>query len=284
MIVFTAVDEFCKWRKGLESQEFKPIGFVPTMGALHDGHRSLIQKGKEENEIVVVSIYVNKLQFNNPKDYENYPSNPSIRKGDLEVCASLGVDVVLAPEKEGMYSDNHVTYVDVEGHTNHLCGKTRPGHFRGVCTIVAKLFHLVRPQVAYLGEKDFQQLTIIRKMVEDLHFPLNIRGLPTVREPLGLAMSSRNKLLSSQAKTEALAIYRGLTAAQTQYQRGERKAQKLVDIVQHHLVGSQYQSVDYLEVVSQKTLHPLEEVDEPAIIAVAVIYENVRLLDNIRLD
>jgi pantoate--beta-alanine ligase len=284
MIVFVAVDEFYKWRKELQAQGHKTIGFVPTMGAFHDGHRSLIEKCREENDIVVVSIYVNKLQFNDAKDYENYPSTPNIRRQDLEVCESLGVDVVLTPEKNGMYRDAHSTYVDVEGLTNHLCGETRPGHFRGVCTIVAKLFNLVRPDVAYLGQKDFQQLTIIKKMVEDLHFPIHIQGLPTVRESSGLAMSSRNKLLSSKAKIEAMAIYRGLTLAHRQYQEGERVAQRLMDTVQRNIEGSEYQSIDYLEVVSQKTLQPLKKVTEPALIAVSVFYENVKLLDNVCLD
>lgn len=256
------------------------IGLVPTMGYLHEGHLSLVRKSISENRSTVVTIFVNPLQFGPNEDYEAYPRD---LEKDCLLLEKEGVDVVYCPKPEDLYHPDHSTYVVEERVSRDLCGASRPGHFRGVCTIVLKLFLLTGPDRAYFGEKDFQQLQVIRRMVRDLNVPVEIRGCPIVREKDGLALSSRNVYLSPSERLSALALNRSLKAAKALYDSGERNAGKLVGCVREGLFSDPALRVEYIELRDAEELSVLETVDRPAVLALAVRVGKTRLIDNVKL-
>jgi pantoate--beta-alanine ligase len=248
------------------------------MGALHHGHESLIQKARAECEVLAVSIFVNPLQFGPNEDYTRYP-RPLAQ--DLEMCERNGVDVVFAPSVEEMYPVPPLTFVEVGRLSQHLCGKFRPGHFRGVATVVLKLLNIVRPHLAYFGEKDMQQLTIIKRLVTDLNLAVTIVGVPTVREPDGLALSSRNKYLTSEERVAAPALYRALQEASNRIRAGERDVAKARDAALMVLNASPLIRVEYFEVVDPDELQPVSEIQGSVRIASAIWIGKTRLIDNV---
>ena len=263
-------------------REGKTIGFVPTMGYLHEGHLSLIRIARKRADVVVVSIFVNPTQFGPNEDYDRYPRD---FERDRKLCEKEGVDIIFAPSVEEMYPPDDLknrTYVDIDGEmTKVLCGKYRPGHFRGVMTVVAKLFNIVQPDFAVFGQKDGQQLAVIRKMVKDLNFPIEIVAGPTVREPDGLAMSSRNEYLSPEERKVAPAIYKALVLGKTMIENGERDAKKVVAAVREFLENSGPFKVQYVEIVDADTMEILDKIRGRVMIATAVFLGNTRLIDNV---
>jgi len=258
-------------RKGLV------VGFVPTMGYLHDGHLSLVRIARRNADRVVVSIFVNPTQFGPNEDFDRYPRD---FQRDERLCRQEGVDVVFYPDATEMYPDDFSTWVIEEKLSKPLCGRSRPGHFRGVCTVVTKLFHAVNPHVTVFGQKDGQQALVILRMVRDLNFPIQVIVGPIVREADGLAMSSRNKYLSEDERRRATAIYRGLCKAEEAWKAGERCASVLCDMVVREITESGGR-VDYVEAVARDNLQPLETLDRPAMIAAAAWYGSTRLIDNV---
>ncbi len=260
----------------------KKIGFIPTMGALHEGHLSLIRKARLETEIVVVSIFVNPTQFGKGEDYKEYPRD---FKSDKKKCEMAGVDYIFYPEVEEMYPEPYYTYVEVEKLQEPLCGKFRPGHFRGVTTIVTKLFNIVMPDIAYFGFKDYQQYVIIKQMVKDLNIPVKIKGLPIVREKDGLAMSSRNKYLTPEERKEATLLYKSLLKARELIKKGEKNPSRIKEEMKKILLSGKIiklEKIDYISIVDPATLEELKKVDRECIIALAVRIGKARLIDNIR--
>ncbi len=258
-----------------------PLALVPTMGALHDGHLALIQRARQivgASGAVVVSIYVNPTQFGAGEDLARYPRPWAT---DRRKCAEAGVDIIFHPEAGGLYCDDHSTWVYEEVLSRGLCGASRPGHFRGVCTVVAKLFMIVQPDIAVFGQKDYQQLAIIRRMVRDLDMPVKIIGVPTQREPDGLAMSSRNTYLSPQERTEALSLRRGLLTARELWRKGEHAATRLQSAAKKAILKGNGITIDYLEVVNPKTLQPERHVQRGCVMAAAIKIGSTRLIDNI---
>ena len=254
------------------------VGFVPTMGALHDGHLSLVREARKRADLVVCSVFVNPTQFGPNEDFARYP-----RDLDGDVKKLSDADVVFAPDTTAMYLEGEKTRVRVEGLTEHLCGPHRPGHFEGVTTVVAKLFAIVGACVAVFGKKDFQQLAVIRRMTRDLFLPVEVVGHPIVREPDGLAMSSRNMYLSQEERTRALAISRGLRAAANAFEAGERTAGKLRALVRSP-VGEAATSIDYVDIADADTIVPYADdatVPARALVAVACRVGKTRLIDNI---
>lgn len=260
------------WRKG------KSLGLVPTMGALHEGHLSLVRAAKAQCDLVVVSIFVNPLQFGPNEDLAKYPRNFD---RDRELLAKEGADFIFAPSVEEMYPRGAVTYVTVEGLSDKLCGGSRPGHFRGVTTVVSELFHIVEPDRAFFGQKDAAQSTIIRRMVRDLNIPVQVVVCPIVREPDGLAMSSRNSYLDAQQRKSALGLYRSLTAVQGRFDQGERKAHALIEAGKQTFTHEPLVRLDYFEIVDPETLDPVDDLSRGGLVAVAAFVDNVRLIDNI---
>lgn len=258
----------------------KRLGLVPTMGALHAGHLSLVRAARAICDVVAVSIFVNPLQFGPKEDFSRYPRD---LEHDRELLNQERVDLVFAPNAEEMYGHDRSTYVTVEALSEKLCGRSRPGHFRGVTTIVAKLFHIVEPDVAFFGQKDAAQAAIIRKMVRDLNFDLQIVVAPTVREPDGLAMSSRNAYLTPQQRKQALALYRALMRMQTLADRGERRAAELIRAGEEVIREEPEVRLEYLEVVNPDTLEPMADVSGGALVAVAAVVGATRLIDNVLL-
>jgi pantoate--beta-alanine ligase len=253
------------------------VGFVPTMGALHAGHARLMEEARRGSGLLVASIFVNRIQFNQAEDFERYPRD---LERDRAVCAAAGVDILFAPKQEDMYPEPPRTFVEVEAVSEHLCGRFRPGHFRGVATVVAKLFHIVQPDRAWFGEKDAQQLAVIRKMVRDLDFPVEVIGVPTVREGDGLAMSSRNRHLSPQERRVAPALYRALCAGAAMA-AGKQRAVAVRDRIVDELERHPEIRVEYVEVVDAEEMQPVETVDGPVRIAAAVWLGKTRLIDNV---
>ena len=275
MQVTTTVEETRKLVKNWK-KEGKTVGLVPTMGFLHEGHASLIKRCREENDIVVVSDFVNPTQFGPTEDLEAYPRD---FKRDSELCESLGADLIFHPEPKDMYHDPHA-YVSIDTLSDTLCGKTRPTHFRGVCTVVSKLFHIVAPDRAYFGQKDAQQLAVIRRMVRDLNFDLEIVGCPIVREADGLAKSSRNTYLSTEERTAATVLHEGLTAGEDLLKSGEKDAAKVVAEIRKVIENEPLAKIDYVELVDWNTLKPVETVSGEVLCAVAVYIGKTRLIDN----
>ncbi len=252
------------------------------MGYLHEGHLSLLREARRrvppEAGEVVLSIFVNPTQFDRADDLDAYPRDEA---GDLEKARSVGVDVVFCPDDPAeLYPPGHATFVEVEGLDRHLCGASRPGHFRGVCTVVLKLWNLVRPDLAFFGEKDFQQLAIVQRMHRDLFLGGTIVPMPTVREPDGLALSSRNARLSPEARVQARALPRFLAQVRARFEAGERRVAALLDGAERALAPGR---VDYVSVVDAETLAPVDRVAAPAVAAAAVFYGPVRLIDHVRL-
>jgi len=256
------------------------LGFVPTMGALHEGHLSLVRAAKAQCDAVAVSIFVNPLQFGPTEDLAKYPRNFA---RDSELLEKESVDFLFAPAVEEMYPEKAVTYVTVEGMSEKLCGRSRPGHFRGVTTVVAKLFNIVEPDLAFFGQKDAAQATIIRRMVRDLNFPLGIVVCPIVRDTDGLALSSRNAYLNAEQRKSALALHRSLVEVQSRFEQGERSAARLIESGKRVLAQEPGVRADYLEIVDPDTLEPVEEVKGTVLVAVAAFVGNTRLIDNILL-
>jgi pantoate--beta-alanine ligase len=254
------------------------IGFVPTMGALHEGHLSLIRAARAQNDVVVVSIFVNPKQFNANEDLEEYPRD---LERDVRLARSAGADLVFAPGVAEMYPKGFAAWVDVEGLTEGLCGAARPGHFRGVCTVVAKLFNICGPDRGYFGQKDAQQLAVIKKMVRDLDMRLEIVACPTVRESDGLAMSSRNVRLSPAERAQAPMLYRALTATRTAVENGERDAGRVKAGICADLADADLATIDYVAIVDAEDLTPVETIVGPCLVALAVFFGTVRLIDNI---
>jgi pantoate--beta-alanine ligase len=253
----------------------KTIGFVPTMGALHLGHRKLLEHARAETGVVVASIFVNPTQFDRKDDLDRYPRTLD---QDLALCRESGVDIVFAPSAADMYPQEQWTWVDVPALTQHLCGPGRPGHFRGVATVVMKLFGIVQPDRAYFGEKDAQQLAIIKRMVADLNVPVTIVPVETVREPDGLAMSSRNQHLSPAERNLAPALSRALFAAREAILRGERSADAIRAAVEPLLAGVQ---IEYFSIVDPETLEPVARIPNRVLIAGAIWVAATRLIDNL---
>ena len=265
--------------------EGKRLGLVPTMGALHEGHLSLVRAANSQCDVVAVSIFVNPTQFGPNEDFSRYPRTFD---RDRELLDKEGVDLIFAPSVEEMYPQGAITYVTVEGLSDKLCGKSRPGHFRGVTTVVSKLFHIIEPDVAFFGQKDAAQAAIIRRMVRDLNMPVEIVVCPIVREPDGLAMSSRNSYLDPQQRQSALVLYRSLMRIQELFARGERSSAKLIAAAKEVLAGcpSGWPSVrlDYFEIVNPDTLDPVDDVSHGALVALAAFVGSTRLIDNILLN
>jgi len=258
--------------------EGKRISFVPTMGNLHEGHLSLMRMAKPLADVLVVSIFVNPLQFEPGSDFNAYPRT---FQEDLEKCEPVGVDIVFAPTESDLYPEGFQTTVEVKELSKGLCGDFRPGHFKGVATVVLKLFNIVKPHVAVFGEKDYQQLCVIRRMVKDLNLDIQIVGHPTVREADGLAMSSRNQYLSPDERKRATLIYKFLLEAKNLFEHGERRAQRLIATVQNGLARDPRISVEYVSIRDLDTLKPLDTLDRPAVMALAVHIGKTRLIDNI---
>jgi pantoate--beta-alanine ligase len=264
------------WADG-EREAGQRIALVPTMGALHDGHLELVRVARARAERVVVSIFVNPMQFNRRNDFERYPRT---LEEDAAQCAAAGVDVVYAPAAGVMYPEGFASAVEVAGLSEPLCGRARPGHFRGVTTVVTKLFHAVRPHSAVFGEKDWQQLAVIRRMTADLDFGIDIVGVPTVREADGLALSSRNRLLSPEARAAARCVPRALDAAAAVVAGGEAAARAIVGSVAAAIAAEPQARVEYAELRDPESLAEVEEVSGPALLALAVWVGGVRLIDN----
>ena len=257
------------------------LGFVPTMGALHEGHLSLVRAAKAKCDVVAVSIFVNPLQFGPSEDLAKYPRT---FEPDRELLEKEGVDILFAPTPDEMYPAGAVTYVTVEGLSEKLCGRSRPGHFRGVTTVVAKLFHIVEPDLAFFGQKDAAQATIICRMVRDLNLPVEIVICPIMREPDGLAMSSRNAYLSPQARKSALVLQRSLTRVRNRFDQGERDTAKLIEAGKEVVAQEPTVRLDYFEIVDPASLDPVRELTNNVLVAVAAFAGNTRLIDNILLD
>ncbi|MBO8160201.1 MAG: pantoate--beta-alanine ligase [Thermosipho sp. (in: Bacteria)] len=255
----------------------KSVGFVPTMGYLHEGHLSLVKKARSENDVVVVSIFVNPVQFGPNEDYNSYPRDLN---RDINLLKDLDVDYVFIPEVEEMYPEDYSTYVEEIELSKFLCGKSRPGHFKGVCTVVTKLFNIVKPTRAYFGQKDAQQFRVLKRMVRDLNMDVEMVELPIVREKDGLAMSSRNTYLTPEERKEATRLYKALQEVKKLIENGEKDVsvikKKMKEILTHPLL-----KIDYIEFVDEENLKPVEKIERKVIIALAVFVGKARLIDNI---
>lgn len=259
-------------------RENKTIGFVPTMGALHEGHLSLVKEARQMSDVVIVSIFVNPTQFNDKKDLEKYPRDLT---SDAALLTEFQVDYIFAPDEREVYGENFSTFVYVENLTETLEGASRPGHFRGVATVVTILFNTIRPDFAYFGQKDAQQVAVIKRLTQDLGFDTEIIVLPIIREENGLAMSSRNALLSDEERQKAAIIYQALREAKIAAKNGERNALNLEQIVRNKIETEPLAKIDYIAIVDNDTLEPIEKIGENAVlIAVAAKFGNVRLIDN----
>ncbi len=260
-----------EWKK-----EGLTIGFVPTMGYLHEGHQSLI-KNALENDKVIVSIFVNPIQFGPREDFATYPRDID---RDMEKCSEAGADLIFAPLPEEMYLNDFSTFVNMTGPTDDLCGKARPGHFKGVCTVVNKLFNIVAPDKAYFGEKDAQQLAVIKRMVRDLNINIKIIGCPIIREKDGLAKSSRNTYLSVEERKAALVINKALTSGKNMIQNGEKNPDKIVSAITSVINEEPLAKIDYIKIVDADTISAVSEINENILVAAAVYIGKTRLIDN----
>ncbi len=253
------------------------VGLVPTMGYLHEGHKSLIDRAVKDNDRVVVSVFVNPMQFGPAEDLASYPRDLN---RDAALCEAAGADLIFHPEPENMYSDDFSSFIDMNTLTKGLCGKSRPVHFRGVCTVVGKLFNIVQPDKAYFGQKDAQQLAVIRHMVNDLNFNLEIVGCPIIRESDGLAKSSRNTYLSPEERQAALILSRSLERGRELIEAGERNAETIKQAVTELIQTEPLARIDYVELVDWNTLEPVEQITGPVLNAIAVYIGKTRLIDN----
>ncbi len=276
MHIFKTIADMRDWARAQKSAH-KRIAFVPTMGSLHDGHLSLIDEARRRGNAVVLSIYVNPTQFGPTEDLERYPRDLA---GDLEKARACGVDAVFLPSDAVMYPAGASTFVTVEGLSRKLCGHSRPTHFRGVTTVVTKLLHIVEPDAAIFGEKDFQQLAIIRRMTRDLDLPVEIVGAPIVREEDGVAMSSRNAYLSDEERTAARSLSQALERAGGLIAEGASDPQAIVAAARETIESTGRARIDYVELVDPETLEPLSRMHRPALLALAVFFGTTRLIDN----
>lgn len=280
MQIATTVNEVRKQVKAWK-KEGCSVGLVPTMGYLHEGHGSLISRARGENDKVVVSIFVNPMQFGPGEDLESYPRDLD---KDSAYCESLGADLIFHPEPEEMYTDGFCSYVDMSVLTEELCGLSRPVHFRGVCTVVNKLFNIVQPDRAYFGQKDAQQLAIIRRMVQDLNMDLEIVGCPIVREEDGLAKSSRNTYLSAEERQAALVLSKAVKLGQEMTAEGETDAKKIVSGMRALIEKEPLARIDYVKAVDGLTMQQIDTVKKPMLVALAVYIGKTRLIDNFIVD
>jgi len=258
----------------------KRIGFVPTMGCLHLGHLSLVRRSKRECDFTVVSIFVNPLQFGPREDYTRYPRD---FKKDRKLLIKEGVDLVFYPSSRTIYSKDSSSYVEEAFLSRVLCGASRPGHFKGVCTVVAKLFNIIQPNTAYFGQKDYQQAQVVKRFVRDLNFPLKINVLPIVRENDGLAMSSRNTYLNKSQRKDAVLLYRALLLAKDAVRNGTKSSKKLKTIIKKKLSLGKTLKIDYISIVDSKSLRPVKKIEGDILLALAVYAGKTRLIDNILL-
>ncbi len=263
---------------GETRRQGKSIALVPTMGFLHQGHLSLMHEGRRRGDLLVVSIFVNPTQFGVGEDYEAYPRD---MERDQDLARQAGVDIIFAPTARDMYPAHYQTYVSVEEVTRHLCGASRPTHFRGVTTVVCKLFTIVKPHAAIFGEKDYQQLVVIKRMVADLNLEVEIVGMPTYREPDGLAMSSRNSYLTRPERTAALCLSRALKEAAARFGKGERRAEAIVQAAREIIAAEPLAGIDYITLCDTEELKNLGQINREAVLAVAVRIGRARLIDNV---
>lgn len=257
--------------------EGKTIGLIPTMGALHEGHFSLIRRSVSDNDMSIVTVFVNPAQFGPGEDFERYPRD---LEKDCVFANAAGADMVFAPLKEEMYPEAYNTYVEVRGLTDVLCGKSRPGHFRGVTTVCTKLFNVISADKAYFGQKDAQQLLIIKKLVKDLNIPITVIACPIIREEDGLAMSSRNKYLNEEQRANAVCLYKAISEAENLYKRGENRTAVIRDKMAQIIGSTKDAKIDYIELLDQETLKEVETIEKPVLAAVAVYFGDTRLIDN----
>ncbi len=260
----------------------KKLSLVPTMGYFHEGHLSLMRWARENSDVVFVSLFVNPTQFGPKEDFNRYPRDID---RDKKLAEEVGVDYLFMPEVGDIYRDDHGTWVNVPKLSQYLCGKSRPGHFQGVCTIVLKLFNLINPHIAVFGEKDYQQLIIIKKMVEDLNVPVEVVGRPIVREKDGLAMSSRNAYLTEKERKEAVHIFKGLRKAKKWVESGLRDSESIISkLTECYMENIPSGEIDYIEIVDPKDLTPIKVIEKKALLAVAIFLGKARLIDNIMLE
>ncbi|MCR4322295.1 MAG: pantoate--beta-alanine ligase [Candidatus Brocadiaceae bacterium] len=274
--VITSIEDIKQRIKTFKENQLS-IGFVPTMGALHEGHLSLVRQAKEENDKVVVSIFVNPLQFGINEDFTQYPRTFD---NDCELLSKEDVDIVFNPKASEMYPNGFCTSVIMERIEDRLCGKSRPGHFRGVAVVVLKLFNLVNPDIAYFGQKDFQQTVVIKRVVADLNLGVNIKVLPTIRNKEGLALSSRNAYLSETEKNDALCLYKALIKAQTMVNAGAKNAKEILGEMEKIINNCKSAKIDYISIINPETLESVPEVRKGDVAALAVRIGKTRLIDN----
>ncbi len=259
----------------------KSIGFVPTMGFLHEGHLSLMRRARAENGVAVASIFVNPTQFGQGEDFDRYPRD---LEGDAVKAERVGVDLIFAPSAESMYPKSFRAFVEVAELTEVLCGASRPGHFRGVATVVTKLFNLVKPCRAYFGQKDYQQSVVVRRLVADLNFDIDVVVLPTVREPDGLAMSSRNARLGPEQRKAALVLQRSLRLSEARVRAGERSARAILDEMRAMIETEPLAWIDYVALCDPETLKPVDRIESCTLAALAVRFGDTRLIDNLLIE
>jgi len=276
MKVISSIVEMHKTSLGLRNRG-KSVGFVPTMGALHKGHTSLIEKAKKDNDGVILSTFVNPTQFTAGEDYYSYPRD--IEK-DKTTASDIGVDYLFLPSADEMYPEGYKTFVNVEDITEPLCGKFRLGHFKGVATVVLKLFNIVKPHRAYFGEKDYQQLLVIRRMARDLNLDIEIVNMPTIRERDGLAMSSRNRYLNQKEMVSAAAIYKALKTSQEMVKDSERVSKNIITEMERVIKSEDGIKIDYISICDPDTLEDVKIINDRVLIAIAVRIGNARLIDN----
>ncbi len=264
------------WRK-----EGKSVGFVPTMGYLHEGHQSLIANSVKDNDKTVVSVFVNPMQFGVGEDLESYPRD---LEKDTKLCEETGADLIFNPEPEEMYAKGFCSFVDMNGLTKELCGKSRPIHFRGVCTVVSKLFNIVRPDKAYFGQKDAQQLAVIKRMVADLNIPVEVIGCPIIREEDGLAKSSRNTYLNPEERKAALILSKSIFAGKKMVEEGMRDSKELIKAMTDIINTEKLAKIDYVDVVDFETIEKCDKIQGETLVAIAVYIGKTRLIDNFIVD
>ncbi len=279
MHIAKTVDEMKKLRNSVP--ENKKVGFVPTMGYLHQGHLSLLKRAREENDIVILSIFVNPIQFGPNEDLDRYPRD---FERDEKLAKETGTDIIFYPTPEQMYPDNYSSYVITEGLDKHLCGAKRPGHFKGVMTVVLKLFNITKPHNTYFGQKDIQQARIIEQMIKDFNLDINMHICPIVRESDGLAMSSRNVYLSPEERKQATILYKALQLGKSLFLNGERDAEIIIKETEKLVKSSNLAKIDYVEIVDYSTMSPVKKLGAKSVLALAVYFGKTRLIDNIILE
>jgi len=277
MKIIRDIDQMKRFARAQE-RAGKTIGFVPTMGYLHDGHASLFEASGKENDISVVSIFVNPAQFGPKEDFKKYPRDLG---RDEKILRQAGCDALFYPSKEDIYPEGYSTFVTVEGLSDMLCGKTRPGHFRGVSTIVTKLFEIVRPDKAYFGQKDYQQALILRTMAKDLNMDVDVKVMPIIREPDGLAMSSRNMYLDGQERADARVLSEGIKKAVLMFKQGERRSREVISEIKKMIAKKKTARADYIKIVDTVSLKDIDMIKDKALLALAVYVGKTRLIDNI---